>query len=167
MAITDDVLAELGPDTITNIAQQLGLSPDKVTSVLTDAIPTLLGGMSNNVASDEGAASLANALGNHAGANPLGNIGELVSGALGNGILEKVFGGKVPDISDLLGGKSGTSGFDTQRILAIAAPLVLAILGKKLASGGKADPAVVQKEVQAESQQLPDLGDLLGSILKK
>ena len=39
--------------------------------------PALLGGMDKNVQSDDGAPSLANALGSHAGANPLGDLGGL------------------------------------------------------------------------------------------
>lgn len=167
MAITDDILAQLGTGKLEEIAQQLGLETTQVKSVLTDAIPALVGGLSANVQSGDGAASLASALSDHASANPLGNIGDLVSGALGSGILEHVLGGKVPDISGALAGKNGTSPVDVQRILAIAAPLVMALLGKQIAGGGKPDPTTVQKEVEAQGQKLPDLGSILGGLLGK
>jgi hypothetical protein len=60
---------------------------------------------------------------------------------------------------------------DVEKILKIAAPIVMAFLAKKLTSGGQADPAVVQQEVQDASTeakaQAPDLGSILGSILGK
>lgn len=172
MALTDDILAQIPPGTLDQIAGQLGLEPDKVKSVIEDSLPALLGGMEKNVQSGDGAASLANALGDHAEANPLGDLGSLISGGLGGGILEKVLGGKTSDVSDAIAtNKDGVGGVDVQKIMAIVAPIVMAYLAKKVTSGGKADPAVVQKEVQNASSeaksQAPDLGSILGSILGK
>lgn len=165
MAINEEILAAFDDVKIQNIAQQLGLQPDQVKGVLNDSLGALIGGLGKNVESADGAASLANALGDHAGANPLGNLGSLVSGVLGSGILDKVFGANTPDISQAIGNKANVSGIDVEKILKIAAPVVLAYLAQKVASGGKADPGVVQKEVQHAQKGLPDLGSILGGLL--
>jgi hypothetical protein len=169
MALADDVLSGIDTDTLNKIANQIGVDPDQVQSVLKDSLPALLGGMEKNVQSGDGAASLANALGDHAQANPLGDLGSLISGALGSGILEKVLGGSTPQVSEAIGNKSGLSSEQVQKILAVAAPIVMAFLAKRLTSGGKADPDVVQKEVKDASSKAksdsPDIGSILGGIL--
>jgi hypothetical protein len=169
MALADDVLSGIDTDTLKKIADQIGVDPAQVQSVLKDSLPALLGGMEKNVQSGDGAASLANALGDHAQANPLGDLGSLISGALGSGILEKVLGGSTSQVSEAIGGKSGLSSEQVQKILAVAAPIVMAFLAKRLTSGGKADPGVVQKEVKDASEKAksdsPDIGSILGSIL--
>ena len=169
MALADDILSGIDSGTLNDIAQQVGVEPDKLQAIIRDSLPALLGGMEKNVQSGEGAASLANALGQHADANPLGDMGALINGALGSGILEKVLGGKTSDVSEAIGTKAGASGVDVEKILKIVGPIVMAYLAKRLTSGGKADPAVVQQEVQNASTeakaQAPDLGSILGSIL--
>ena len=168
MAITDDILAQIDDHTLSTIAGQLGIDQAQARAVIEDAVPALVGGLGQNVQSEDGAASLARALGDHAGAQPLGNIDDLVGGLLGSGILDHVFGGKVPDVSEAIGSKNGASSIDAQKILAIVAPIVMAILAKKL--GGQASPGTVQEQVQNENeaaqQQKPDLGSILGSILR-
>jgi len=170
MALADDILSGIDSDTLNNIAQQIGLDPAKVQSVLQDSLPALLGGLDKNVQSADGAASLANALGDHAQANPLGDLGSLISGGLGGGILDKVLGGSTSDVSQAIAGKDGVSGIDVERILKIAAPIVMAFLASKVVGGGgKADPQAVQQEVananSAAKSDAPDLGSLIGGLL--
>jgi hypothetical protein len=169
MALADDVLSGLDSGSLKKIADQIGVDPAQVQSVLKDSLPALLGGMEKNVQSGDGAASLANALGDHAQANPLGDLGSLISGALGGGILDKVLGGATPQVSEAIGSKSGLSTEQVQKILAVAAPIVMAFLAKRLTSGGKADPDVVKKEVQEASSKAksdsPDIGSILGGLL--
>ena len=168
MALADDILSGIDSGTLNDIAQQVGVEPDQLQGIIRDSLPALLGGMEKNVQSSDGAASLADALGQHADANPLGDIGSLINGALGGGILDHVLGGSTPDVSEAIGTKAGASGVDVEKILKILAPIVMAYLAKRLTSGGKADPAVVQQEVQNASTeakaQSPDLGSILGSI---
>lgn len=169
MAINEEILAGFDDVKLPNIAQQLGLHPDQVKGVLNDALPALLGGINRNVQDPDGAASLANALGQHVNTNPLGDLDALASGVLGGGILDKVFGGNTPDISQALGDRQKVSGVDVEKILKIAAPIVLAFLAQKLTSGGgKADPGAVQAEVQRANQQaqqgMPALGPILGGL---
>ena len=171
MALADDILAGIDSGTLDDIAKQLELEPGKVQEFLKDSLPALLGGLDKNVQSSEGAASLANALGDHAQANPLGDLGALISGVAGSGILEKVLGGKTPDVSEAIGGKAGVSGVDVEKILKIAAPIVMAFLASRVAGGGKAEPGAVKDEIEkansAAKSDAPDLGSILGSLLGK
>ncbi len=172
MALTDDILKALDSGPIADIAQQVGLDTSQVQAVVKDALPAVLGGMARNTQSDEGAASLANALGDHANANPLGDLGSLLGGDLGGSILNHVLGGSTGDVAGAIGDKVGVDSATVQKILAIVAPIVMAYLGKKvLGGGGQADAGIVKEQVQAESQDAaskastPDLGSILGSIL--
>lgn len=170
MALADDILAGIDSGTLDDISKQLDLEPGKVQEVLKDSLPALLGGLDKNVQSGDGAASLASALGDHAQANPLGDIGALISGVAGSGILEKVLGGKTPDVSEAIGGKSGVPKVDVEKILKIAAPIVMAFLASRV-GGGKADAGTVKSEVEkansAAKSDAPDLGSILGSLLGK
>lgn len=171
MALTDDILKALDSGPIADIAQQVGLDSDQVQSVVKDALPAILGGMDNNAQTEGGATSLANALSDHAGANPLGDLGSLLGGDLGSSILKHVLGGSTPDVADAISKKSGIDAGAVKKILAVVAPIVMAYLAKNVVSGGKADPGQVKEQVQkerAEAQskaQTPDLGSILGSIL--
>ncbi len=172
MALTDEILTSLQSGPMDQIAQQLNLQPGQVEAVIKDALPALLGGMEHNVESEGGAASLANALGAHADANPLGDIGSLISGGIGGKILEHVLGGASPKVSDAIsGGTAGVSGVDVQKIMKVAAPIVMAYLAKQVFSGGGNDAEAVKEKVKKESaaakqsSNTPDLGSILGAIL--
>src|SRR4051794_12475289 len=103
MTLADEVLSGIDTGTLNTIADQIGVDPATVQSVLKDSLPALLGGMEKNVQSGDGATSLASALGDHAQANPLGDLGSLISGALGSGILKNVLGGSTPQVSEAIG----------------------------------------------------------------
>lgn len=168
MALTDDVLKALDSGPIADIARQLGLDAAQVRTVVQDALPAVLGGMAQNTQSDDGAVSLANALGDHAGANPLGDLGSLLGGDLGGSILKHVLGGSTNDVAGAIGSRAGVDAATAQKILAILAPIVMAFLAKRV--GGK-DAGAVRDQVQAESKDAatksatPDLGSILGTIL--
>lgn len=168
MSLVDDILKSLDSSQIEQIAKQLGVDSSTATSAIKDAIPTVLGGLNNNAKDEKGADSLASALSDHAGANPLGNLGELLSGDLGKGILKHVLGGSTGDVSTALGQKNGVNGGQAQLLLSIVAPLVLSFLGSRVATGGKPDVTTVQKEVAKETQASAgglDLGSILGTLL--
>ena len=136
--------------------------------MIEDAVPALVDGLGHNVQSQDGAASLARALGDHANAQPLGNIEDLVRRPAGRRHPgSRASAARCPTCPRPSASKNGASSIDAQKILAIVAPIVMAILAKKL--GGQASPGTVQEQVQQENQaakqKKPDLGSILGSIL--
>lgn len=112
-------------NSINQMGQQFGLNSNQVSSVLSAAMPALLGAMQKNASTESGAASLAKALSDHAANNLKTN--DLTDG---NKILSHIFGG---NLSNVLGGISKSTGTSTNQvsgILASIAPMLLSILGK-------------------------------------
>lgn len=120
-----------GNDAVSAIASNLKLDSKQVSSVITSALPQLLGAMQQNASTEGGAASLAKALGDHAG-----NAGNVISNLKvndltdGSKILSHIFGG---NLSNVLGGiskQTGVASNSVSNILASIAPSLLALLGK-------------------------------------
>ena len=137
MDLTNILGALTGNDAINAVSKNLKIDQRQVSSVVNAALPYLLGAMQQNASSQAGAASLAAALGYHAG--NAGNIVNTLKTADltdGNKILSHIFGGK---LSSVLGGISKSTGVGSNAvgsILASIAPSLLALLGKGQKSSG-------------------------------
>jgi hypothetical protein len=137
MDITNILGALTGNDAVGAIADNLKIDSKQVSSVITSALPTLLGAMQKNASTPGGAEALAKALGDHAGnsGNIVNNLkaADLVDGKK---ILGHIFGG---NLSSILGGISKNTGVGSNAvgsILASIAPSLLALLGKGQQSSG-------------------------------
>lgn len=151
MTAYDDIAARLP---IQQIAAQLGEDPAEVERAVHTVLPALLGGLQANAADPGGAASLATALGHHAGNLPGDGTVDLsqVDTQDGAKIAHHVFGDNTDQVISQLGGVGGNSGL-VAKLLPLLAPIVLAYLGKQLGqSGGSGAGGGV-------------LGSILGSIL--
>lgn len=131
MDLTNILGTLTGSDAVGAIADNLKLDSKQVSSVITSALPQLLGAMQQNASTEGGAASLAKALGDHAG-----NAGNVISNLKvndltdGSKILSHIFGG---NLSNVLGGiskQTGVASNSVSNILASIAPSLLALLGK-------------------------------------
>jgi hypothetical protein len=168
MDLTNILGALTGNDAIDAISQNLKIDQKQVSSVVTAALPYLLGAMQKNASSQAGAASLADALGYHAG--NAGNIVNNLKGADlidGSKILGHIFGG---DLSSVLGGiskKTGVASNAVSNILASIAPSLLAILGKRNGNAGAAGLGGLLGAILGGGTQSQSTGGLggLGSIL--
>ncbi len=155
--ILDLLNSDLGKTLISGVAGQSGQSADKTSSLLTMALPVLMGAMKRNAATPEGAAGLMGALEKHDG-SILDNLGGLFGGGVdqnimqdGAGILGHVLGGSQDNVANALAQKSGMDMGSVMKILSVAAPIVMGYLGK-------------QKRQQNISNQ-NGIGDLLGGLL--
>lgn len=154
-----------GNDAASAIAQNLNLDTNQVSSVITAALPSLLGAMQKNASTEAGAASLAQALGQHAG--NAGNILSNLKGADltdGGKILSHIFGG---NLSNVLGGiskQTGVASNAVSNILASIAPSLLALLGKQNGNAGAAGLTGMLGALLGAGQQSQSMGGL-GSIL--
>ena len=131
MDLTNILGALTGNDAIGAISQNLKLDSNQVSSVISAALPSLLGAMQQNASTEDGAASLAKALGDHAGS--AGNIiSNLSSSDLtdGNKILGHIFGGNLTNVLSGISQKTGVASNSVGSILASIAPSLLALLGK-------------------------------------
>ena len=120
-----------GNDAVGAIAQNLKLDSKQVSSVITSALPSLLGAMQKNASTTSGAEALSKALGDHAG--NAGNILSNLAGADltdGSKILSHIFGGSLSSVISSLSKKTGVASNAVSSILASIAPSLLALLGK-------------------------------------
>lgn len=150
--------SDIGKQIIGGVSQETQQPADKTASVVSMALPLLMGAMKRNANSQEGAAGLMNALENKHDGSILDNLGGFFGGGVneeakqdGLGILGHVLGGSQNNVVGALSKKSGMDTDSVMRILTVVAPLVLGYLGK-------------QKKQQNVSSQ-GGIGDLLGGLM--
>ncbi|WP_149275923.1 DUF937 domain-containing protein [Pareuzebyella sediminis] len=136
--LLDLLSSPMGKQLISGVANQTGHSTDQTGSVLSMALPVLMGAMKKNAASPEGAQGLMNALSNKHDGSILDNLGGLFGGGVdqsvmndGAGILGHVLGGKQTQVENALSAKSGMDTDAIATILKVAAPILLGYLGKQ------------------------------------
>ncbi|MBM1106903.1 DUF937 domain-containing protein [Aurantibacter crassamenti] len=157
--LLDLLSSPMGKQLISGVAGQTGQSTDQTGSVLSMALPVLLGAMKKNAATPEGAQGLMSALssGKHDG-GILDNLSGLFGGGVdqsvmddGAGILGHILGGKQPQVENALSSKSGMDAGTIGTILKVAAPLLMGYLGKQTKQSNVSDAN--------------GIGDLLGSVM--
>ncbi|HUH46935.1 MAG TPA: DUF937 domain-containing protein, partial [Arenibacter sp.] len=138
--LLDLLNSPMGKQLISGIAGQTGQPENKTADVLGMAMPLLLGAMKKNASTPQGAEGLMSALSSKHDGSLLNNLGGLFSGGVdqsviqdGAGILGHVFGNKQASVESALSQKSGLDSNAIADILKIAAPLVMAYLGKQQA----------------------------------
>lgn len=168
MDLTNILGALTGNDAIGAISQNLKIDSNQVSSVITSALPAIMGAMQQNASTESGAASLAKALGDHAG-NAGNIINNLKSTDLtdGNKILSHIFGGNLNNVIGGISKKSGVASNGVTSILASIAPSLLALLGKGQQSSGTnaAGLAGMLGMVLGGASSNSNAGGGLGSIL--
>lgn len=135
-SILEAVRQQLDPNTIQRISQQLGADPATTSNAIATALPALVGGLSRNAASPEGALALNSALDQHDG-SILDNLGGLLGGGGGGGlggagaaILGHIFGGRRGTVEEGVGNASGLDAGRAAQLLTLLAPIVMGVLGK-------------------------------------
>jgi hypothetical protein len=155
MAGLDDLMSQIP---VADIANRLGAPEGEVNQAIQTLVPTLLGGIQHNVASDDiDSTKLESAIATEGSSGLLDggvNVDQVDTGA-GEQFVARIFGGNdTNQVASALAG-SGAGGSDLiEKLLPILIPIVLAYLGKQSAGGS--------------AQGAPSgggLGDVLGSIL--
>ena len=154
----DLLQSDMGKQIINGVSSQTKASQSQTQSVLSMALPVLMGAMKHNAASPEGAEGLMGALSNKHDGSILDNLGGLFGGGVdqsvmddGAGILGHVLGGSQQNVTSALSSKSGLDSNTVGDILKIAAPILLGYLGKQ--------------QRQQNVQSSAGLGDLLGGLM--
>lgn len=149
----DDLLKNIP---VGDIAEKLGVDKKTAESAIQQAVPALLGGMTVNAQSSEGAKSLEKALANHEAKVDL----NAVDPADGEKILGHVFGDKKTDVVSALGQQNeGGMGDLIGKLLPILAPIVMGLLANGMSKGS----ATSNQTSQSDSSG--GIGDLLGGLL--
>jgi len=156
--ILDLLNSDLGKQIIGGVSQETNQPADKTASVVSMAMPLLMGAMKRNANSQEGAQGLMNALNNKHDGSLLDNLGGFFGGGVnedakqdGLGILGHVLGGSQNNVVGALSNKSGMDTDSVIKVLTVVAPIVLGYLGKQKK----------QQNVSSES----GIGSLLGGLM--
>lgn len=166
MTAVTDILQQLP---ISQIAQMLGADEPSVEKAAVPAVTSLLGGLTQNAQSEEGAQSLATALSDHASRSLLEGGVDLnqVDVNEGEKILGHVFGNQTEGVAQALGSQAGVQGSLIQKLLPILAPIVMSYLAKQLSGKGGAGDILGQVLGQAAGGQASTAGqgNILGGVL--
>ena len=163
MSAVDEILSQVD---LEQLAQQVGADPAEVEQAARTALPALLGGLDANAADPAGAASLAEALGQHDPALVEGGVDlTQVDPSEGDKIAQHIFGDNRDQVVSQLGGVGGSAGKGIiAKLIPILAPIVLSWLAKKVL-GGAADAAGGAAGPPSSSATGGGLGDILGQVL--
>lgn len=144
-SILDLLKTETGQKLINGASEETGVSKDKAGSVLSMALPAILGSMKNNAESDEGEKNLNNALESdeHDG-SILDNLGGMLGGgdkggliSKGAGILKHVMGGgEESALTDNISKVTGVDSSSISKIIKMAMPVVMGFLGNQKKKDG-------------------------------
>lgn len=172
MGILDTVGQQLSGDTLKRISQQLGTDEGTAAKAVSVALPLLIGGLTRNASTPDGAAALDQALTRDHAASPLLDAPHQAitnpNAFNAGGILGHIFGQRQSPIQQ---GVAKASGIDLQsagKVLMILAPIVMASLARaRSAEGANASAGqVLQTEQQHIERQVPGIGGL-ASILDR
>src|SRR5512138_1506642 len=136
MGILDTVGQQLGGNTLTQISQQLGTDENTAAKAVSVALP-LLGGLSRNAATPEGAAALDQALTRDHDGSVLDAAHQVVANPNAfnaSGILGHIFGQRQAPVQQ---GVAKASGIDLQsagNVMMILSPIVMASLARSRSS---------------------------------
>jgi len=166
MAGLDDLFAQIP---VQDIASKLGADQGEVDNAIKTLVPALVGGLAENVQSDEIDSSNLESAVAAQGASGLLDGGvnvDQVDQKEGDNLVASLFGGNDSNaVASALAGTGAGGGDLIKRLLPILAPIVLAYIGKQLTKGAGAGAAPAQPQAQAQSAGGGGLGDILGSIL--
>ena len=143
--LVEQVKGYLTSDVVQRAANDLGESSGATQKALAGIVPTLIGGLANTASTSEGAQQVARMLdvGKFDGSG-LGNVAALFGGgtatdsarSAGKGILDTLFGGKLGSVIDHIARVAGIRTDSASSLLALAAPLVMQVLGKQRGAFG-------------------------------
>lgn len=151
-------------------AQKTGMNEGLAQQLMPMAMAALMGGLKKNASQPQGAEALANALDRHDGSllNNLDQLGNDQTLADGQKILGHILGGKQAQTQQALAKTAGIGQDQVGQLLAMAAPMVLASLGRAKKEQGL-DPSalaglVTEESVRAQKAAPSELSGLMSFL---
>jgi OOP family OmpA-OmpF porin len=143
-SLMDAVKGQLTPEVLKSASSLVGESESSTRQALGGAVPSVLSGLVNLASSRDGANSLAGLIRDGGYGAVVDNVRSLFSGGSATSnmlsaapqLLSTIFGGRSSGVADLLGRSSGVSSSSATKLLSLAAPLVLGVLGKRASAQG-------------------------------
>jgi OmpA-OmpF porin, OOP family len=138
-SLLDAISSHLTPNVVRSASSLVGESESSTRQTLNAAAPSVLSGLTNMVSSREGASNLTSMIRDGGFGSAVDNVGSLFGGGrattsmLGTGqqLVGKIFGGRNSAVTDAVAKSGGVSGPAATKIMALVAPLVLGVLGKR------------------------------------
>ena len=161
--LTDVVVGQMSQQA----AQKTGLNEGLAAQLMPMAMAALMGGLKKNASQPNGADALAKALDRHDGSllNNLGQLGQDNTLADGQKILGHILGGKQASTERALAKTAGVDQGQVGQLLAMAAPMVLASLGRAKREQGLDASAlaglVTEESVRVQKAAPSELGGLM------
>ena len=124
----------MNQNSIEQISKQVGLDNHQTQNVLGQAIPSILSGLLRNSKQQSGLSDLFGALVKDHNGGILGQVGDLIQNpglAKGDGMLGHILGNKRDGLQNQIGKSNGIDIGKIAKIFAIAAPIVMGVLGKQ------------------------------------
>ena len=170
-SLLQSVLGQLGGDRLEQLSGAIGADRDGTQKAVSSALPMLLGALSKNSESSEGAAALEGALARDHDGSVLDNLsGFLGSGdtGAGEGILGHLLGGKRQGLESAISKSSGLGADSMAKLLPMLAPIVMGALGKKQREGSldaSGLASMLSGERREIERQAPETGGILTRFL--
>ena len=172
MDLTSLLGAFLGGQSTTGISQATGASKSDVSSILAAALPSLLGGASQQASNATTADSFTKALAQHAASNT-SNVSSFFSNVDtedGAKIINHLFGGTSNTTIKSIASQAGVTQKEASSVLSAAAPYLMSLIGQQTQAETKKATAQATKASSTSSMMSSllgnvDLGSLAGSLL--
>lgn len=148
------------------LAGKVGVDPDQIEKALSSAIPSLIGSMTKNASSADGAKSLLGALSQHEDDREVSSQIKDADEEDGNKIIGKIMGDDKDDFISSIAKKAGINVGQSNQILSSVAPSVLSSLSS-LTKPDSPESIAKEAEEREKAAKSDDDGSFLGGFFKK
>jgi hypothetical protein len=180
--LLDNLHGELSDERVRRISDRIGADPERTRTAIDDALPLLVGALGAEAADPNAAPGLRRALAEDHDGSLLDELDEYLGGnvsgrrADGTGILKHALGDRQTAAEEAVANKSGLDMKSIGPLLALLAPIVMNMLGRKQQQsgggfglddllGGILGGQGAGSSTTGTRTQSQGLDDLLGSIL--
>ncbi len=166
----DDFLQSKGTEITAQISDKLGIDSEKVSGMLPNIVPMILGGLKKEKDNKGGAERVDHILNKHGNKEDAENIGGVVQSVKQKDNTDPGLGGLLGDsgfkAADFLGEKFGLSKELTSQIIPMVAPIVLGFLKKKRDDDGLGTSGIASIiDRDGDGSILDDIGGFLSKGL--
>lgn len=192
MSLLESLTSQIAGSALEGLTRQLGADQGTTMSAISAALPMIVGAMAKNASSQDGAASLANALEKDHDGGILDNLTDFLGSSdngPGGAILGHVFGNKRTGVEAGLSQMTGLNTGQAGNLLENLAPIVMGQLARqkksnglgiedlagllagetqqaKATSGGAMDMLSSLLDQDGDGSMLDDIGGMLGKFMK-
>jgi hypothetical protein len=166
--LLQSIAGQLDSNSIAQMSSAIGIKDESTQAAIGLALPVLLGALSRNTSTDEGAESLTNALGrDHDGTilqDVSGNITRQEVMDNGSAIIGHVLGQQEKGVENSIGRSTGIDPQNVAMLMSMLAPVVLGVMGKQKQEhnmNASDVSSMLQQNRETAKSNAPELSSLL------